>query len=448
MPKNKDGYIPLRVMYLDINELEKIYYTGDKGLNGYRNIGLSGKARNVLFSKVMYTDVYNNGRYTMIKPESYNRKNIVYVNTLLEVLFSEKTSSREATVSRIARDIIGFIQFINRHKLSCEKDEKYAKDAYQAYTLYLSGRMKTQTQKLSTITAAEYQRGARLFLSKLHNLEETETEHWALYISNIKSEESATFDDGEDDIPSESFIIETLNIYYQMFSQLYDLLINNKTFPYKITLPHRSWWIFPLYNSIFNVKNSVVLDLKNGSIFNIEEALARTDYTNKTKAKKTYEKRIEVIIKEILEHNIYHKKSEIIMQLAQTAMDCFYMLFLGITGTNEAQALSLPWGDDDNYKHNKDTAKFRTIKYRGTNGGKIVEFQIRSGFIQDFNKFLELRCLRLNGNKSKLLFCRHATEQKFLSNKFIVGTTAAVISKKFSDRNITLDDMRYITAQI
>ena len=55
-----------------------------------------------------------------------------------------------------------------------------------------------------------------------------------------------------------------------------------------------------------------------------------------------------------------------------------------------------------NYQINKTRQKFRNIKYRA--GNKVVEFEIGTKFLKQFQQFILLREFVLNGNESEYLF--------------------------------------------
>lgn len=70
------------------------------------------------------------------------------------------------------------------------------------------------------------------------------------------------------------------------------------------------------------------------------------------------------------------------------------------TGMNDSTASTLKW--NKNYQINKTRQKFRNIKYRA--GNKVVEFEIGTKFLKQFQQFILLREFVLNGNESEYLF--------------------------------------------
>jgi len=445
MSKISDNFVPLQLMYISLENIKKIYYKERKGLNDYRSTGIICDGRNINLSRIMYKENYQSGRYIMINPKSYDLKYKIYVDTSLEILLN-RSHLRPATINQTARQILYFIEYVKDKDFILYKDVNEAKNIYQSFTLYLLQRLRETTNPLNNRTSAQYQKAARLLISKLHNIEIGLIKHWAVYISEKKDENYGGFGDKENNSSSNELVINTLNTYYQIFNSLYDLLVGKKTFPIELVLPHRSLWVFPISNSMFNTNKINCINSKLGYVLTLEEAIRKSNIKDTYFSQYYSSECIENITKLII-HNNFNLITEERMKLAQTAMECFFMLFLGITGMNEAQALSLPWAKNDEFDINTEVAKFRAIKYRGTSEGKLVEFQIRSGFILEFKRFLELRRFRLNGAECNSLFFRNAKANTFLTNTFTKGFCASKISSKFFNRALITDEMKYVNAR-
>ncbi len=445
MSKISDHFKPLQSMYISLEEIEKIYYNEKKGLNNYRSVGIICDGRNINLSKIMYKEHYQAGRHTMIDPKSYDVQYKIYIDTTLEILFDKK-HFRPATINQNARQILYFIEYIKDNDFFCEKDVNEAKKIYQAFTLYLLERSREKINPLRSSTCAAYQKASRLFFSKFCGINSELIEYWSVYISEENNDNNSGFEDKEDRDKSSELVLAALNTYYQLFSAFYDLLVNKRTFPYRMVLPHRSWWIFPINTARYTSNHSNCIDFEHGKVRTFEEAIYKSRNKNISQAKRGATKYVNSTIETILYNNL-NTITEERMRFAQTAIESFFMLFLGITGMNEAQAMTLQWGENDEFENNIEVAKFKTIKYRGSSEGKVVEFQIRSGFITEFKKFLELRRFRLNGAQCNYLFFRNAKANRFLYDKFTKGFHAAKISNKFSSRELVTAEMKYVTAR-
>jgi hypothetical protein len=104
---------------------------------------------------------------------------------------------------------------------------------------------------------------------------------------------------------------------------------------------------------------------------------------------------------------------------------------------NDSTAASLKWTSD--FKLEKNKHKFRNIKYRA--GNKIVEFQIQSKFLKDFNKYLLLRDYLLNGKEFDYLFFYGYNKNIYFNNAQKKGTFSSIINgyfKKKIDPNLPI----------
>jgi hypothetical protein len=118
------------------------------------------------------------------------------------------------------------------------------------------------------------------------------------------------------------------------------------------------------------------------------------------------------------------------------------MLFLANTGMNDSIAATLKW--NSSYSIEKQRHKFRNIKYRA--GNKIVEFEIGSGFVKDFKKFLELRSYILGEKSFEDLFFVGSRDNVSLSPRQRQGSFSSIINKRF--KNHIDSDLPTITSRI
>lgn len=96
------------------------------------------------------------------------------------------------------------------------------------------------------------------------------------------------------------------------------------------------------------------------------------------------------------------------MAKAALAQSAFYLIFLSITGANDAQASALPWSEElERQVHEPSTNRqgFRQVKYRAA--GRTVSFEIGIEYMPLLRRFLQLRHYMLAGHRSDFLFFQY-----------------------------------------
>lgn len=441
--KNKKNQLyKLQYKLLSLKTIENIYYSNTpNGMNDYTNLGVD-LDRKVYLSKIMYSVAEIKGKACYIEKESYTIKNKIYINIILEVLFDlKKDGKSDKTISNNARVSIMFIQYCIKNNYRIENSVEIAKKAYITYTTLLNHRYRIEGS-LAADTIFSYQLSSRILIAKLHSLDTQQIIYWATELSISKNGDGA-FENNDDKAIDADEVIKDLNVYYKYFNHVYDLIVQKKIFPYKFVLPTKEWYSFPIYGYMHGKDNNKIrhIDKDNGLIKSFEEIeFLCTSNVSKRNQKISIKKTIDSIIF----NNLNYVTAER-MQIAQKGIDAFFILFLAVTGMNEAQALNLTW-DQNTFDINTENAKFKTIKYRA--GGKSVKFQIRSSFMKEFKKFLELRTYRLNKTKCNLLFFRNKKMKEHLTNKFISGKVTQVIVRQFSDNGFIPKRSVQICAQV
>lgn len=206
-----------------------------------------------------------------------------------------------------------------------------------------------------------------------------------------------------------------------LMTQLSQLLLgeanSNKPahFPFLLKVPdcvsHPSGniWVFPLGQwcvtaaGANEMKRNFSYDYLNGKVLTEAELSAIRPHVHAYKVACTVRKARAVIDR--ANADPYHWTR---MEKGSIAQSAFYVLFLSLTGANDAQASGLPWSEElEQRVHEPSTSRqgFREIKYRA--GGREVSFEIGAQYMPFLRRYLQLRRFMLAGHQSEFLFFQY-----------------------------------------
>ncbi len=200
--------------------------------------------------------------------------------------------------------------------------------------------------------------------------------------------------------PSGEKTEESLKIYYAVFVQLADFVLNFEPFPKKLSLQNDYFWFFPTqmpFAGPSNVakktgdnKKFAAYDYVNGRIrtlLELQEIYEKRGSSPKS-AKPRHDNAWLQLEKANAERYNAHR-----MRAASMSYQAFMMLFAANTGMSLGQMANLRWSPD--YEIKNERQGFRTVKLRA--GGRHVEFFVESAFLKLFYKALELRHYIISG---------------------------------------------------
>ena len=213
--------------------------------------------------------------------------------------------------------------------------------------------------------------------------------------------------------PCEIKSSKVLGLSKAIFLGFYDLVVNKQPYPYKFRIPdYLQWkenhlWVFPTSKWCMpphenTVRNKLkrafhAYDYQNGRLSHLNEIV--DFYPNRYAA----ENAINAAKVQILSANtnFKHYQRRVAAMLASNA---FLIQFFANTGMNKAQVFDLTW--DETFKISIEHQGLRVIKWRAS--GKVCHFEISSGFLPLFKKYLQLRRYLLN-------LCKKSTDKLFFS---------------------------------
>ena len=419
----------LPIFFLSVESLINIYKKNEK--IDIENIGVKLDS-NVALSHILYSSrkVSTTPYAVFIKKESYEPNRKIILNYLIEKVIIEKSTlgRRTTTIHTIITNTMHFINWVDEH---CKPFPKYIKDArviFIEYTHFLKTNIRAN--KIKIRSAHTYQRQALHLLKYIFNDNKNIISSGINLIINKKS--IGTQKSSENDRKYH------FKFFYTFFHKVADFLLNKQKYPLQLQLPSSTVWVLPGVNTyIYSEKKApVAFNFKTGKTKSIEDLIAK--YKKRrlaTSCLYSYNKNLDY-------HNQNFDTTRR-LTLGSMALHAFYMLFISITGMNDSTAASLLWNDD--YNIEKSSQRFRNIKYRA--GNKIVEFEIRHNFINDFRKFLHLRKYLLGDNIINNLFFSGFRAKANNSKIYSDGGLSSSINKRVKksiDPNLPIINSRQL----
>lgn len=215
------------------------------------------------------------------------------------------------------------------------------------------------------------------------------------------------------------------NFYTTMFRQLAKIILDECSFPQKLSLPEQDFWL---------IGDSFIDTKLNYNHDSSPRFIKGFDYSNgkpKDRAELLAEGYSWIQSSDILrkyKHSLQQAnedKSIIKRRLATFACNAYFMHFLTLTGMNDSVASRLKF--NHSYEIKPEAIHFKVIKYRA--GNKKISFSIQSEFIEDFKLYLKLREKLLTKYNSSLstLFIKSVVYK--VTSPDTDGTTTSKIRK-------------------
>lgn len=335
----------------------------------------------------------NEGKYVNI--DTLNKQRCSDISKIIQIICDKINSGLSlATVATYSKKFIDFIEWADFNQQSdfFENKEK-ARPVFLNYINFLRNKL-IQDYFISS-TAAANQNIVLMFLEEFHN-----TENLSKGISLIRENRG----DKQTSPPSEDSQNKVLSLCNLLFEGITDLILNDKTFPYKLKVPEHIGWnnncfhIFPIVEWAVNPAN---YQDKQGLMWNQKEGRLSTKEEAKILYSNFRTRSFSIIqTNRLLNESNSNKYFRHRVRLAMVAQYAFTVIFLATTGMNKESLINLNW--DGDYEINAERQGFRTIKHRG--GNKICYFEISTRMLPKFKKFLGLRKYLLNNKKSEYLF--------------------------------------------
>lgn len=419
-----NSFKKLPVFFVDINTLS-ILFKKNKKID-FENLGIITDQK-IALCKFLYT------KYKIInKPysiyvdnstyQSFNKKIIIFIAEYLVIQHS--LGKKPSTLTAYIKSLTYFFKWIADNNLTLNSSIANTRYVFQNFTYHL--KKKIRLAKLSSSTAQYLHSHIYKLLHGFYK----DNENYILSGNNLIMHKK---------INSKKTLKSKLSdqkyhyvFYFKLFNQITDFLLNEESYPLKLSLVQKQLWCLPSQKT-FNDENTVFPQVFNpidGSIRTTKEI--KELYNLQMMSEATY--RRNSFLERLEKSNKF--RSEKRLELAAHGLKAFFILFLTNTGMNDSTAATLKWNDD--FKLEKENYKFTSIKYRA--GNKIVEFEVRSKFIKYFKKFLELRKYLLNDNIQNFLFFNYRYG-KINNQNILKGSFSSYINNYFKhhiDQNLPI----------
>lgn len=209
-----------------------------------------------------------------------------------------------------------------------------------------------------------------------------------------------------------------------LMTQLTRLLIgepernNPENYPFLLRVPecatHPSGkvWIFPLHKWCVSEKEaSETQERSRNSSYDYCNGLVRTEAELRVIRPDFDSNKVAFAVRranEVIDRANTDPHHWARMEKGLLAQAAFYVLFLSLTGANDAQASGLPWSEElEQRVHEPSTSRqgFRQIKYRAA--GREVSFEIGVEYMSLLRRYMQLRRYLLAGHRCELLFFQY-----------------------------------------
>lgn len=413
-----NNLIKQEIHFYKIEDLAKKIKKGD--MIDYVRLGIRGDVK-LIISQILYRDkkIKKNPYELYVNKNTFLEKNIRIIKYILnDILLKDyHLGLTNTTIIFKARKIIEFFNWLILNDKDYGKNKNDARNAYQQYTFYLKG--KVRTSDISFHQAKLMQLSAKNILKTIFEDNENII---AAGIKNIGNGNIFSTMKKSEEVDQKYHF----NFYVTLFNSLYHFLLENKPFPYQINIVDKKYWLLPsttLFNLLGKESRARAFDPFTGKTRDTEEIFNLYNYKQLCLARIARDK----FLANINKNNNYYSRSRLV--LATIALKAYYIYFLTITGMNDSTAATLKWNGV--YEEIKEEQKFRNIKYRANN--KIVEFKIQNKFIGDFKKFLKLREYLLCEEKDPgFLFFTGYSKNAKLSNVQKRGVFCSTINSSMS----------------
>jgi len=406
------------VFFLELESLNKLYINQENMV--LDNIGIVINNKRTILCQILYKE-----KKLLRTPYSLkvNKNSLIpYRKVLLNYMVENSIKKYQlgltaSLINGINNSLIIFINWLNDNNLELNENINHAAHILSEYIVFLKSRIRDST--LCNSSACKKQTDVYKMLFNVYNDQDNALGKSANFIIRNSNKFIRTKKSSQED---QRYHYE---FYSNLFHQIADFILKKGSFPLKIDLLNQEYWCLPSRKMFFKMTDKNyphAFDIKSGDIKDVKHIMKEYNlsygYAN---AQCNY------LIKKLANDNKYQSNSK--LSLAKYGLYAFYILFLTNTGMNDTIAATLKWSDD--YEVEQERYRFKNIKYRANN--KLVEFEIGSKFVKDFQKYIKLREYLLCDTNSDYLFFMGSGISSSLASIQKDGTFSARINKRFKN---------------
>lgn len=389
------------------------------------------KKKEFIDYKVLGIHIYNKIPICKIlyqKDGNYDPKMIPVVDSIAQniVIMNYQLGQSVQTIHSKVQNTLKFINWLKDHNSKFLENKQVARDSLEQYIYFLKTEMRIGNIQIDN--ALTKQNLAISFLKNLHNDNENYIASSVRLISNSANKKSST------PKPNSEHFKYLYKFYRKLFEEICEFLINQKSYPYHFEILRKSYCFMPFEKRFPAIVNKEFQKKFQSYDFNNQKILSGKEIADLFGCSRIDGNNRRYQFKKSIESKNIDKSCNARLYLGTLGIKAFFILFLMTTGMNDSTASTLKW--NKNYQINKIRQKFRNIKYRA--GNKVVEFEIGTKFLKQFQQFILLREFVLNGNESEYLFFTGYGENTHLNSEQISGKLSGFINRYFQ-KNIDSD---------
>lgn len=424
-------------------------------IEAYKEIAFKSAGTRLVLGSWLYSIRENTHRGSLgneyhVDPDSLDPSRTRLIRGAIQYI--DSLNLNETSIGSTLHNFNPFMTWLNTEWTSSSPTSiPEAKAVYRAYTHYLNEVLKRHDPRIKKAnnfgqrTANRYQTTALGLLVNTFEVEEVTISGYVEKITitqrNGTSKKSSKDYDLDDDK-----IDEATSYFFQFFEQVADFLLNEKNYPYKISLLEHQVLLVPEKSnqqpviSPYKVSRRAkgqYWDLEKGELRSWSEI--RKNVMSESRYQRASPSRRGEIIKRTV-RSFENKKNFVLeanrkkdhtfrLKLGVKAMKAFFLALLDITGMNDSTLATIKWYEDEFIEEAEEQA-FRNIKRRA--GNKEVVFKLQSIFVPYFRTLIKLRRFVLNGHLCDTLFFTGTGKDAYVSRAQTRGTFNHECYKVFS----------------
>jgi len=338
------------------------------------------------------TNKFKNSSNFEVKTNSFITNSELMVLRYFEYLVWLKNSNK--TEQTILHKFYLFNYFQSWAKIKCIQkmpEAEFWNNVIKQYSDYLLERIRLK--KIGYSTASKRQQEVLRALSWMYEYNDKNIAEGIYIIRNLDAAtpSSTTID--------EQTLQSALKYYTSVFSELSDVALKFKQYPFELALPNQKTWYFPsakqpvlletIEGNILNTKkiHHSAYDYRNGKIKSITDVCAQSkirSLSHRRSYAKAKVRRARTTINEVNRDKLHPLR----VHCAYRASLSFILLFFANTGMNLSQVANLTF-DENNFQKFRTHADFVAVKFRARE--KTITSRISPIFLKEFHIYLKVR---------------------------------------------------------
>lgn len=328
----------------------------------------------------------------LVDESSLSKHRIDFIRNLIEYVVTR--GFRDSSIRTVIQKTRAGLAVLEDYgyKASFLRDFESTKQAYNAISLELNHKVRSVDIDF-TPRDAELKQIALSFLIFIHYGKPAQS-HIVNNIVKFSGKASKTQ-------PREIQDLQTaFNTYKSIALCLTEFLIEKSEFPCRLKMPNYITYLFPYAShrvTPYTHRPSNIYNHLEGRLSTLDEKYKLSSTQNKSSIKSDYDRSV----KRFNEANS-NPRCKPRRAFACTAMQAYQVLFIMLSGAYPDEIAQIEFDGKMEINKSLTNKGYRIIKFRAA--GKVVQYEIASGAVSIFKRYLKLREWLLRGKKVKTLF--------------------------------------------